>query len=116
MKHLLKNARLEKNIKTRELARLTNIDPALISKFESGERFPTSKQIEILATVLQLPLNELQTNWIKAKILHEFGNHETTIAALKMILSENEETPESNNLDYIFEEIEKLKLKLKKPN
>ena len=37
MKHLLKNARELKGIKTRELARLATIDPALISKFERNE-------------------------------------------------------------------------------
>ena len=38
MRTLLKNAREEKGIKTRELAQLLGIDQALISKFESGSR------------------------------------------------------------------------------
>jgi transcriptional regulator with XRE-family HTH domain len=35
MKTLLKNAREQKQLKTRELAQLIGIDQALISKFES---------------------------------------------------------------------------------
>mgnify|MGYP006213535151 CR=1 FL=1 len=36
MKTILKTAREQKNIKTRELAQLLGIDQALISKFENG--------------------------------------------------------------------------------
>ena len=120
MKHLLKNARLVKGIKTSELAKMTNIDTALISKFESGIRFPTLQQLEILSATLSIPLIELKTSWIKAKIIHEFGTDEITIIAIKSILSENDSIAnskkENENLDYIFEEIEKIKLKLKNPN
>ena len=42
MKTLLKNAREEKGLKTREVAQLLGIDQALISKFESGSRKPES--------------------------------------------------------------------------
>ena len=42
MKTLLKNAREQKNIKTRELAQLLGIDQALISKFENGSNFKIS--------------------------------------------------------------------------
>ena len=45
MKSLLKNAREQKGLKTRELAQLSGIDQALISKFESGARKPTKDQI-----------------------------------------------------------------------
>ena len=41
MKTLLKNAREQKGLKTREVAQLLGIDQALISKFESGTRKPT---------------------------------------------------------------------------
>jgi transcriptional regulator with XRE-family HTH domain len=38
LKTLLKNAREQKQLKTRELAQLLGIDQALISKFESRSR------------------------------------------------------------------------------
>ena len=45
MNILLKNARVAKSLKTRELAQLSAIDQALISKFETGTRKPTKDQI-----------------------------------------------------------------------
>lgn len=116
MKAMLKNARITKGIQTRELARQTKIDPALISKFESGGRFPTLKQLEVLSSVLEISFDELKQAWIKARILDEYGKDENTLAALKAIISNEHGNPTEDNLDYIFEEIEKLKQKLKKPN
>ena len=49
MKALLKNAREQKGLKTREVAQLLGIDQALISKFESGSRKPTREQVIKLA-------------------------------------------------------------------
>ena len=50
MKVLLKNAREQKGLKTREVAQKLGIDQALISKFESGTRKPTKDQIIKLAS------------------------------------------------------------------
>ena len=52
MNSLLKNAREQKNLKTRELAQLIGIDQALVSKFENGTRKPTKGQVKKLAEVL----------------------------------------------------------------
>lgn len=60
MKDLLKNARESKNIRTRELAELTQIDQALISKFENGFRLPTEKQIKLLSEVLGMLIKNEQ--------------------------------------------------------
>ena len=53
MKTLLKNAREQKNLKTREVAQILGIDQALISKFESGTRKPTREQVAKLAALLE---------------------------------------------------------------
>ena len=45
MKDLLKNARVQKGIRIREVALLIGIDQALISKVESGQRIPTKEQV-----------------------------------------------------------------------
>ena len=54
MKNLLKNAREQKNLKTREAAKLLEIDQALVSKFENGSRKPTREQIPKLASILEI--------------------------------------------------------------
>ena len=58
MKSLLKAARINKNLKTREIAQFLGIDQALISKFENGVRIPTKIQVKQLADFLDLPYQE----------------------------------------------------------
>lgn len=71
MKTKLKLYREIKELKTKDLAQLTSIDQALISKFESGNRIPTKAQIVKLSEVLEIPLHEILPLWIKEKVLAE---------------------------------------------
>ena len=115
MKHLLKNARIQKAIKTSELARQTTIDPALISKFESGSRYPTRDQVLKLSQFLDIDYDTLMMLWIKEKIRNEYGNNPIFLKAISEILIENNYAmPASNEpkIDSILEEMERLKDKL----
>ena len=117
MKHLLKNARELKGIKTNELARITAIDPALISKFESGQRIPTENQIRIFASLLDINLNELLVAWYKQKIVHHIDFNSQSIQAIIELLQEkgvkiNQEESKENQISEILSEIEILKNKL----
>ena len=118
MKTLLKNAREEKGIKTRELAQLLGIDQALISKFESGSRKPTKEQVAKLAQVLDLDYETLMIAWLKERILYEIGSDELALKA--MILAEEQikynvsfvRKSISKKLQNILDEIDALKIKL----
>ncbi|MFY7740723.1 MAG: Fic family protein [Flavobacterium sp.] len=118
MRTLLKNAREEKGIKTRELAQLLGIDQALISKFESGSRKPTKEQVAKLAQVLDLDYETLMVAWLKERILYEIGTDELALKA--MILAEEQikynvsfvRKSISKNLQNILNEIDALKTKL----
>jgi len=118
MKTLLKNAREEKGIKTRELAQLLGIDQALISKFESGSRKPTKEQVAKLAQVLDLDYETLMVAWLKERILYEIGSDELALKA--MILAEEQikynvsfvRKSISKNLQNILNDIDALKNKL----
>ena len=68
MKSLLKNAREQKGIKTRELAQLLGIDQALISKYENGSRKPTREQIAKLAHALEIDYETYMIAWLKERI------------------------------------------------
>jgi Fic family protein len=120
MKNLLKNAREQKGIKTRELAQLIAIDQALISKFESGSRKPTRDQVVKLAQVLELDYETLMIAWLKERILYEIGNEEFSLKALNMVQEEIENNYKtikrsiSKNLQSILDEIDSLKSKLDK--
>lgn len=118
MKTLLKNAREEKGIKTRELAQLLGIDQALISKFESGSRKPTKEQVTKLAQVLDLDYETLMIAWLKERILYEIGTDELALKA--MMLAEEQikynvsfvRKSISKKLQNILDEIDALKIKL----
>ncbi|WP_339835762.1 Fic family protein [uncultured Flavobacterium sp.] len=118
MNSLLKNAREQKNLKTRELAQLIGIDQALISKFESGSRKPTKEQIKKLSEILEINYETLIIEWIKEKILYEIKDEEFGLKALQLAEEEAiynaafKRKPLSKNLQNILAEIDLLKKKL----
>ena len=120
MKTLLKNAREQKNIKTRELAQLIGIDQALISKFENGSRKPTRDQVAKLAQVLEIDYETLMVLWLKERILYEIGDDNLALRAMTMVSEaiENSYISQkciiSTNLKTILDEIDALKAALNK--
>jgi Fic family protein/DNA-binding XRE family transcriptional regulator len=120
MKTLIKNARINKGYKTRELAQMLSIDQALVSKFESGARKPTREQIKQLAQFLDIPLEEILPLWIKEKILYEIQDEEFASQALTLVQEEiakydsTEQFFISNSLQEKLDLIDSLKSKLDK--
>lgn len=118
MKSLLKNAREQKGLKTRELAQLAGIDQALISKFESGTRKPTKDQVTKLSQLLEIDYETLMVTWLKEKILYEIGDDEFALKALKVAEDEIKYNKTVSNLklstslEKILKEIDILKEKL----
>ncbi len=115
MKSLLKNAREQKGLKTRELAQLAGIDQALISKFESGTRKPTKDQVTKLSQLLEIDYETLMVAWLKEKILYEIGDNEFALKALLLVeqeIQKNKKEIDSAILSsnqIILDEIETLK-------
>jgi Fic family protein len=122
MKNLLKNAREQKGLKTREVAQLLSIDQALVSKFESGTRKPTREQITKLAALLEINFETLMTVWLKEKIIYEIGQEEFALQALKdaeveiKSLRISSANKISAQLQKLLDEIDRLKLKLETIN
>ncbi|MBL0012410.1 MAG: helix-turn-helix transcriptional regulator [Flavobacterium sp.] len=113
MHTLLKKARETKGFKTREVANLLQIDQALISKFENGQRTPTRKQVEQLAQLLQINLELLIVAWLKEKIKQVIAEEPLGLKALQEVQSELNPTKENNKVvDLLFEEMEALKAKM----
>jgi Fic family protein/DNA-binding XRE family transcriptional regulator len=117
MKALIKNAREQKNLKTREVAQELGIDQALISKFENGTRKPTKEQITKLAYFLEIDYETLMIAWLKERILYEIGNDDFAIKAMNMVCEDRENlyvttSKYSNNLTILLDEIDILKSKL----
>ena len=117
MKTLIKNARVQKNLKTREVAQELGIDQALICKFENGTRKPTKEQITKLAYFLEIDYETLMVAWLKERILYEIGDDDFAMKAMDMVREERQNLYEtiskySNNLTNLLEEIDVLKAKL----
>lgn len=118
MKTLLKNAREQKGLKTREVAQLLGIDQALISKFENGTRKPTKDQVRKLASLLEIDYETLLVAWLKEKILYEIGQDDFALKAINMVQEEiqnnyvSTKKTISKNLSILLEEIDALKAKL----
>jgi Fic family protein/DNA-binding XRE family transcriptional regulator len=118
MKTLLKNAREQKGLKTREVAQLLGIDQALISKFENGSRKPTKDQVVKLASLLGIDFETLMVVWLKEKIIYEIGQDEFALKAMNMVREEIQNNyvavkkSLSKNLLSILSEIDILKSKL----
>ena len=108
MKTLLKLAREQKGLKTREVAQLLKIDQALISKFENGQRNPTKAQILQLSQLLEINLETLTTAWLKEKILREVANEEYGLKALQAAEKELNPKAPNKSVDLLFEEMEAL--------
>ncbi len=119
MKTLLKNAREQKGLKTREVAQILGIDQALISKFESGTRKPTKDQIAKLSQLLEIDYETLIIQWLKEKILYEIGDEEFALKALLLVEQEIQNNKKIINsavlstIQSVLDEIEILKKQIK---
>lgn len=79
----LKEARINKNMMVREVAAALQIDQALVSKFESGARKPTRKQLQQLAVILSVNESQLNILYLSSKILYELAHEEDAFEVLK---------------------------------
>jgi len=118
MKTLLKNARLKKGLLVKDVAISTEIDQALVSKFEHGTRKPTKEQLLKLSQVLDLEYNTLIVAWLKEKFLYEIEDSLLGLEALKLAEEELRykistiKKSVSKSLQSILEEIDRLQLEL----
>lgn len=81
---LLKEARERKVLLLRQVAAGIDVDTAMISKFEKGERKPTREQVVKLAKALEVDEKLLLTHYLSEKVLDEIQQDELAGDALKM--------------------------------
>lgn len=108
--NLLKNAREQKGMSSRQVATALHIDQALISKFENGQRLPARKQLEPLAQLLEIDQQQLQVCWLKEKIRQLILTESHGAQAIEELLHELK--PDQNNtreVDILLEEMEALR-------
>ncbi len=81
---IIRKAREEKNYILRHVGAELDIDQAIISKFERGERKPTKEQVMKFATFFGLNKNDLIIAWLSDKVVYDLENESLAEQALKI--------------------------------
>ncbi|HCQ12598.1 helix-turn-helix transcriptional regulator [Flavobacterium sp.] len=82
--NIIKNERENKGLILRQVASAIDIDQAIISKFERGERKPTKEQVEKFAEFYELDKNKLITSWLSDQIANTILYEENIGEVLKV--------------------------------
>ena len=81
----IRAVRKKKGKPLRVFAAAMEIDSALLSKIERGERLPTKKQLPKFARYYNIPVKELTAQFIADKISQEYGLHDITLNAVGIV-------------------------------
>jgi transcriptional regulator with XRE-family HTH domain len=80
----LRHIREEKELPLRKVAALLDIDVAILSKMERGERKITKEVVLKLADIYDYDADELLVSFLSDKILYEIQDEDLGIEALKV--------------------------------
>ena len=80
----LRESREKKGMLLRHLSATLEIDTAILSKIERGERKATREQINKLAEILEIDKEYLMIQFLSERILYELRNEDLGIKALKV--------------------------------
>jgi len=81
---IIREQREVKGLLLREVAALLDIDVAILSKIERGERKAKRDQIARLADILQLNKNNLLIQYLSEKIAYEIADDDLANEVLKV--------------------------------
>jgi len=94
MKKLGEQIREQRELKgllLRQVAAKLELDPAILSKIERGERKATKEQVIALAGFFAMDLKELQVQFLSEKILSEYGKEAHFFETLQSIIEQTKE-------------------------
>ncbi|OWP83935.1 transcriptional regulator [Flavobacterium davisii] len=80
----LRHIREKKELSLRKVAALLDIDVAILSKIERGERRITKEVVLKLANIYEYNVNTLLVSFLSDKILYEIQDEDLGIEALKV--------------------------------
>lgn len=81
---ILRKSRENKGLLLRQVAALLDIDTAILSKVERGERKATKQQIIKLADILDINKDELLIQYLSEKIAYELLDEDVASKALRV--------------------------------
>jgi transcriptional regulator with XRE-family HTH domain len=71
---IFRNKREEKGLLIRQVAAVTEMDQALVSRIENGDRLPTKEQLNKLAGLYDLDLIETYSTWLAERMVRDYGD------------------------------------------
>ncbi|HOM90133.1 MAG TPA: helix-turn-helix transcriptional regulator [Bacteroidia bacterium] len=81
---IIREKREKKRLLLRHVSAQLDIDTAILSKIERGERKATREQITKLAEILELDKESLLIQYLSEKILYEIQDEDLAMEALKV--------------------------------
>ena len=71
---IFRSKREEKGLLIRQVAAVTEIDQALVSRIENGDRLPTKEQLNKFAGLYDLDLKEIYSAWLAERMVRDYGD------------------------------------------
>ena len=81
---IIREQREKKGLLLRQVAAKLDIDTAILSKVERGERKATREQISKIAEILDLNKEDIMVQYLSEKILYELQGEDYGMKALKV--------------------------------
>ena len=80
----IRKLREENELPLRTVAAFLDIDQAILSKYERGQRKPTREQVVKLAKYFKLKEDDLIVAWLSDKIAYELEDEDQALKALEV--------------------------------
>jgi transcriptional regulator with XRE-family HTH domain len=81
---IIKKLREGQNLVLRQVAAALDVDQAIISKYEKGERKPKREQVLAFAKFFNIKADDLLIAWLSDKIVYELEDENVALKALQM--------------------------------
>jgi transcriptional regulator with XRE-family HTH domain len=81
---IIKKLRDDQGLVLRQVAAALDVDQAIISKFEKGERKPNRDQVLAFAKFFNAKQDDLLIAWLSDKVAYELEDENVALKALQM--------------------------------
>jgi len=81
---IIRKLREEKKLPLRTVAAYLDIDQAILSRIERGQRKPTRELVVKLAQYFKVKENDLLVAWLSDKVVYEIANEKVALKALQV--------------------------------
>jgi transcriptional regulator with XRE-family HTH domain len=71
---IFRQKREEKGLLIRQVAAVTEMDQALVSRIENGDRLPTKEQLNKLVGLYDLDLKATYSFWLAERMIRDYGD------------------------------------------